>query len=146
MGFMDKVKGAKAQAQEAMAHAQKAAGQFGGAQGAPGGMPAGFPAGAQMPDMEEQLRYRDLAAKLKSSGVDAPAVISAIRRGEADPISGSVKAEVDVTIKPPTGGPYAATIKQAILPAWLDTLNPGDAVSIKYDPDSPTSALMYGNI
>ncbi|HXW38121.1 MAG TPA: hypothetical protein VEJ44_00390, partial [Acidimicrobiales bacterium] len=113
---------------------------------APSGVPAGFPAGMQLPDMDEALRHRELNQKLKAAGVEAPAVISAIRRIQDDPISGAVKCEVDVTIKPPNGEAYAATIKQSILPAWLDTLNPGDAVSIKYDPDSPTSALMYGNI
>jgi hypothetical protein len=115
----------------------------------PGGTPAGVNPGmmAGLPtDMEEKLRYRDLAQKLKASGVEAPAVINAIRRGTTDPISGSVSTELDISIKPADGAPYEATVKQAMLPAWLDTLSPGEAVSVKYDPDNPTSALIYGSV
>jgi len=146
MGMFDKVKEAQVKAKEALASVgdiQKGMGGIGGA-GVPGGMPTGMPAG--MPNMDEQLRYRELTQKLKASGVEAPAVITALRRGEADPMSGSIKTEVDVTIKPPNGEPYPATVKQSMLPAWLDTLSEGDAVSVKFDPDSPTSALIYGGI
>ena len=135
MGMLDRM---KQQAKDAMAGVSTIPGM-------PTGMPAGVPTG--MPtDMDEQLRYRDLAAKLKASGVEAPAVINAIRRGEVEPFSGSIKTELDLTIKPPTGSPYAATVKQAMLPAWLDTLSAGEAVTVKFDPDSPTSALVYGGI
>ena len=77
----------------------------------------------------------------KVSGVEAPAVIKTIRRGEAD-MGGGIQAEVDVSIEPADGAADDATIKQSILPSWLDTLDAGSRVSIKYDPDSPTSALM----
>jgi hypothetical protein len=140
MGMFDRVKEAQAKAKEALA----TVGGGGLSGGMPAGMPSGMPAG--MPNMDEQLRYRELAQKLKASGVEAPAVITALRRGEADPISGSIKAEVDLTIKPPNGEPYPATVKQSMLPAWLDTLSDGDAVTVKFDPDSPTSALIYGGI
>lgn len=148
MGLFDKVKNAKQQAQDAMAQAQRAmtntggAGQAGqGTAGAPAGMPSGF----QIPNMDEALKYRELAQKLSASGVEAPAVITAVRRGEAD-LGGGIKAEVDVTIKPTDKAAYDTTIKQSIMPAWLDTLSAGSTVSIKYDPDSPTSALMYGDL
>lgn len=142
MGMFDRVKEAQAKAKGALAGVGDIQKGMGGA--GLGGMPTGMPGG--LPDMDEQLRYRELAQKLKASGVEAPAVITALRRGVTDPISGSIKTEVDVTIKPPNGEPYAATVKQAMLPAWLDTLSDGDAVSVKFDPDSPTSALIYGGI
>jgi len=141
MGLFDKVKNAKQQAQDAMTHTQQA----GAAAQGMGGASAGMPAGVQMPDMEEALKYRELTQKLKTSGVEAPAVINAIRRGETD-MGGGIKAEVDVSIKPADGAAYDATIKQSIMPDWLDTLAAGSSVSVKYDPDSPTSALMYGNL
>jgi len=144
VGLFDKVKNAKQQAQDAVAQAQRSiANVGGGAQAAPAA--AGAPAGFQMPDMEEALRYRELAQKLSASGVEAPAVINAVRRGATD-LGGSVKAEVDVTIKPADTAAYDATIKQSILPTWLDTLSAGSTVSVKYDPDSPTSALLYGDL
>jgi hypothetical protein len=73
-------------------------------------------------------------------------VVKAVRRGEPEPLSGSISTEVDITIKPADGDPYAATVKQAMLPAMLDILAEGEAVSVRYDPDSPTSALIYGGI
>jgi hypothetical protein len=137
--MFDRMKDAKQQAMGALAGV--------------GTMPAGMPAGVSpemmtgLPtNMDEQLRHRELTQKLKASGIEAPAVITAIRRGAADPLSGSVSTELDITIKPANGEPYAATVKQSMLPAWLDTLSDGDAVSVKYDPDSPTSALIYGGI
>ena len=139
MGMFDRIKDAKAQAMGAMA----------GVGTMPAGMPAGVSPGmmAGMPtDMEAQLRARDLAQKLKASGIEAPAVINDIRRGETDPLSGSVKTELDITIKPANGDAYPTTVKQSMLPAWLDTLSAGHAVTVKYDPDSPTSALIYGGI
>ena len=138
MGMLDRVKNAGQQARDALAGVSTIPGM-------PTGMPSGAPSG--MPaNMEEQLRYRDLAAKLKTSGVEAPAVITAIRRGDAEPFSGSISTELDITIQPASGAPYAATVLQAMLPAWLDTLSAGEAVTVKYDPDSPTSALIYGGV
>jgi len=134
MGMLDRMKDVRQQAKDALAGVSTIPGM-------PTGMPSGMPA-----NMDEQLRYRDLAQKLKASGVEAPAVINAIRRGEAEPFSGSISTELDLTIKPAAGAAYAATVKQAMLPAWLDTLSAGEAVTVKYDPDSPTSALIYGGI
>jgi hypothetical protein len=134
MGMLDRMKDVRQQAKDALAGVSTIPGM-------PTGMPTGMPA-----DMDEQLRYRELAQKLTASGVEAPAVITAIRRGVADPVSGSIKTELDITIKPAAGAPYAATVKQAMLPAWLDTLSAGEPVTVKYDPDSPTSALIYGGI
>ncbi len=143
MGMFDRVKDAKQQAKDALA----------GVGTMPAGVPAGMPAGvtpemmAGLPtNMDEQLRHRELTQKLKASGVEAPAVINAIRRGSTDPLSGSISTELDISIKPVDGAPYPATVKQSMLPAWLDTLSEGEAVTVKYDPDSPTSALIYGGV
>lgn len=134
MGLFDKMKDAQAQAKRAMAN-------LGTMQGVPAGVSTAAPA-----NMDEMLRHRDLTQKLKASGVEAPAVITAIRRGEADPLSGSIKTEIDLNIKPADGDPYPATVKQSILPAWLDTLSAGEAVTVKYDPDNRMSALIYGGV
>jgi len=132
--MLDRMKDVRQQAKDALAGVSTIPGM-------PTGVPTGMPT-----NMDEQLRYRDLAQKLKTSGVEAPAVINAIRRGETEPFSGSISTELDVTIKPATGAAYEATVKQAMLPAWLDILSEGEAVTVKYDPDSPTSALIYGGI
>jgi hypothetical protein len=128
MGLFSKMKDAQAQAQEAMA------GQ-GGAQA--GGMQG-------MGDMAAQAASAQLAQKLAASGVEAPGVVHAIRpSGQAD-ISGGQNVDFDVSIRPPTGDAYQTTITQSMLPAQLEGIAEGAAITVKYDPDSPTSALIYG--
>jgi hypothetical protein len=49
-----------------------------------------------------------------------------------------------VSIKPSSGDPYQTTIKQSMLPAQMEGIAEGQSITVKYDPDSPTSALIYG--
>jgi hypothetical protein len=125
MGLLDRVKAAQ----------QQAAGAVAGAGGLGGMMGGG--------DMTGQAAYAQLANKLGASGIEASGVIEAMRAtGETD-MSGSQKTEVDVTITPPGGPAYDATIKQSFLPAQLEGLAPGGAITVKYDPDNPSAALIY---
>ena len=129
MGFFKNIKDAQAQAQEAMA----------GNQGAQQGM-----GGAMGGDMAEQAAYAQLANKLGQSGVEAPGVVHAIRpTGETD-MGGGQKVEFDVSIKPADADAFQTTIKQSMLPAQLEDFSEGKSITVKYDPDSPTSALIYG--
>ena len=41
-------------------------------------------------------------------------------------------------------GPSQTTISQSMLPAQLEEIGEGAPITVKYDPDSPTSALIYG--
>jgi hypothetical protein len=52
--------------------------------------------------------------------------------------------EFDVSIKPEGADPYQTTIKQSMLPAQLEDFSDGKSITVKFDPDSPTSALIYG--
>ena len=129
MGFFKNIKDAQAQAQEAMA----------GNQGAQQGM-----GDAMGGDMAEQAAYAQLANKLGQSGVEAPGVVHAIRpTGETD-MGGGQKVAFDVSIKPADGDAFQTTIKQSMLPAQLEDFSEGKSITVKYDPDSPTSALIYG--
>jgi hypothetical protein len=129
LGFFKNIKDAQAEAQEAMA----------GNQGAQQGM-----GGAMGGDMAEQAAYAQLANKLGQSGVEAPGVVHAIRpTGETD-MGGGQKVEFDVSIKPADGDAFQTTIKQSMLPAQLEDFSEGKSITVKYDPDSPTSALIYG--
>ena len=126
MGLLDRVKTAQQQAAGAMAGAGGMGGMMGGG------------------DMAEQAAYAQLANKLGSQGVEAPAVVQAMRpTGETD-MGGGQKTEVDVTIAPAAGSPYQTTIKQSFLPAQLEGLSAGSAITVKYDPDNPAAALIYG--
>ena len=126
MGFMDKMKGAQQQAQDAMSNA-------GGMQQATGGG-----------DMAAQAAYAQLAQKLQAAGVEAPGTVQAIRdTGETD-VGGGKRTEFDVTITPNGGEPYQCTVSQYMLPAQLEGLAVGGAITVKYDPDNPQMALIFG--
>ncbi len=129
MGLMDRMKAAQQQASEAMSNA-------GGMKGMMGSMSPG--------NMGDAMAYRDLAQKLKTSGVEASGKITAIRdTGERD-MGGGQKTEVDVTIAPPDGAVYNATIKQSFIASQLEGLAVGGVVTVKYDPDDQQKALLYG--
>ena len=130
MGLFKNMKDMQSQAQEAMA------GQ-GANQGGMGGM-------AGMGDMGAQAAYAQLAQKLHASGVEAPGVVHAIRPTGQTDVGGGQQVEFDVSIRPAEGDPFQTTISQSMLPAQLEGIAEGAAITVKYDPDSPTSALIYG--
>jgi hypothetical protein len=126
MGLFDKMKDAQAQAAQAM---QQGAGVQMGASGG----------------MSGQMAYAQLAQKLHASGVEAQGVVHSIAQtGNAD-MGGGQETQFEVSIKPADGGdPFQTTITQSMLPAQLEGIHEGSAITVKYDPDSPTSALIYG--
>ena len=128
MGLFSKMKDAQSQAQQAMAANAGMAQQGHGMGG----------------DMTGQAAYAQLAQKLHQSGVEAPGVVHSIRPSGQTDISGGQQVEFDVSIKPAAGEPYQTTISQAMLPAQMEGLSEGKSITVKYDPDSPTSALIYG--
>ena len=129
MGLSKNMKDMQAQAQDAMANQ-------GGAAGA-----AGM---AGMGDVGAQAAYAQLAQKLHAAGVEAPGVVHSIRPTGQTDIGGGQQTEFDVSIRPAAGDPYQTTISQSMLPAQLEGIGEGAAITVKYDPDSPTSALIYG--
>jgi hypothetical protein len=132
LGLFKNVKDMQAQAQEAMAGQGGMAGT-GGMSGMPG-----------MGDMAAQAAYAQLAQKLAASGVEAPGVVHSIRPTGQTDIGGGQQVEFDVSIRPSAGDPYQTTISQSMLPAQMEDLSEGKSITVKYDPDSPTTALIYG--
>ena len=126
MGLFKNMKDMQGQAQDAMAN-----------QGGTAGM-------AGMGDMGAQAAYAQLAQKLAASGVEAPGVVHSIRPTGQTDIGGGQQVDFDVSIRPADGDPFQTTISQSMLPAQLEGIAEGAAITVKYDPDSPTSALMYG--
>jgi hypothetical protein len=126
MGFRDKMKGMQQQAQDAMSNA--------------GGMQQGMGGG----DMAAQAAYAQLAQKLQAGGVEAPGTVNAIRPTGQTDMGGGQQVEFEVTIAPSGGEPYQATISQSMLPAQLEGIAEGAAITVKFDPDNPQMALIYG--
>ena len=94
-------------------------------------------------DMQGQAASAQLAQKLHHSGVEAPGVIHAIRPSGQVDMGGGQQTEFDVSIKPAEGEPFQTTISQSMLPAQMEDLSEGKSITVKYDPDSPTSALLH---
>jgi hypothetical protein len=133
MGLFGKMKEAQHQASEAMQSS-------GGMKGMMGGMGSAM----NPSNMAAQAKSAQLAQKLKASGVEAPGTIVSLRdTGERD-MGGGQKTEVDVTISPTGGTPYDTTVTQSFLPAQLEGLAAGHSITVKYDPDNPSAALIYG--
>jgi hypothetical protein len=126
LGLFKNMQDMQAQAQGAMAN-----------QGGTAGM-------AGMGDMGAQAAYAQLAQKLAASGVEAPGVVHAIKPTGQTDIGGGQQVAFDVSIRPADGDPYQTTISQSMLPAQLEGIAEGAAITVKYDPDSPMSALIYG--
>jgi hypothetical protein len=125
MGLFSKAKEAQAQAAQAMgagAAQAPSAGQMGGA---------------------GQMAYAQMAQKLYASGVDAQGVVHSIQPTGGTDIGGGQEVNFEVSIKPADGEPYQTTITQSMLPAQLEGIQEGSAITVKYDPDSPTTALIY---
>ncbi len=128
MGLFDRMKGAQAQAQEAMANA--------GGMGGMSGM-AGMDMGAQAGEAQKMQ-------KLAQAGVEAPGVIHSITPSGKTEFGGGQKVDFAVSIRPADGDAYQTTITQSMLPAQLEGLSEGQAITVKYDPDAPAMALIYG--
>jgi hypothetical protein len=105
------------------------------------GLPGGIPdmASMSMPDPA----YVQLVNKIGKSGVEAPGELRAIRAVGSPDFSGATLHEFDVTIRPAGGEPYETTIKQSMLVTKMQGLAEGQAITVKYDPDSPTVALLH---
>jgi len=116
--------------------------------GAGAQMPAGMPEmPGGMPDMANMSMpdpaYVAKVNKIGQSGVEAPADLKAIRPMGSPDMSGAILHEFDVTIRPAGGQPYDTTIQQSMLPMQMQGLSEGQAVTVKYDPDKPTDALLH---
>lgn len=131
MGLFSKVKDAQQQAAAAM---QQTGGMGAGMAGMPG-------MGGQ--DMAELAAYSQMVNKIGQTGIEAPAVINAIRATGTPDVAGATMHEFDVTITPAGGAPYAGTVKQSMLPVQMEGISVGQAATVKYDPDNPTAALLH---
>jgi Protein of unknown function (DUF3592) len=132
MGLFDRMKDAQSQAQDAMQ-------QAGGAQ-----QQAGAAGGAMPGDMTAMVEYQQRAQKLQAAGVEAPGTVNAINQTGQTDIGGGQMVEFAVTISPSGGEAYQTTISQSMLPAQLEGISEGAAITVKYDPDNPSKALIYG--
>lgn len=132
MGLFKKAK----EAAQGAAGAQGAATGGGGLSGMMGGM--GSMANMQMPDPVHVA----LVNRIGKTGVEAPATITAMRAVGSPDMSGATLHEFDVDVTASGLDAYKTTIKQSMLPMQMSGLAEGKAVTIKYDPQDPSQALL----
>jgi hypothetical protein len=108
---------------------------------------AGVPPAGGMPDMASMgmpdPAYVQKVNRIGQSGVEAPADLHEIRAVGSSDISGATPHEFDVTVRPADADPYQTTIQQSMLLMQIQGLSPGQAVTVKYDPDNPSAALLH---
>jgi hypothetical protein len=138
MGLFDKMKGAQQSAADAMAQAQAAQA---GAPGVPAGMDMAAMTGGQ--DMAAMAAYSQKVNKIAQVGVEAPGVIHSLTPNGSPDISGGTMYAVAVTYRPAGVDPIETTIDQSFLPFQLEGLSEGQTITVKYDPDLPTSAVIH---
>jgi hypothetical protein len=119
-------------------------GQFGpGGAATPGGI-AGMAGMAGMPALNmPDPAYVQKVNKIGQSGIEAPADLHAIRAVGSPDASGATLHEFDVTVRPSGIDAFDTTIQQSMLPMQMQGLSEGKAVTVKYDPDNPTAALLH---
>jgi hypothetical protein len=118
MGFMDRIKGAAKQA----GHTAQMG--MGG-----GGM----------------LEHRNVAIKLNESGVNHPATLKGLSEtGRTDP-GGGKETEFTVEVDPGEPGAYEATFTQFILAGQLGSHSEGSRITVRVDPDDPSSMMFWGS-
>lgn len=118
MGFMDKIKKAAEGAQNVTSHVG-----IGADQG--------------------QMDLANRAKRLMNAGVDTPGHINTMTpTGKTDTPGGSEHI-VDLTVSPPGGAPYQVQINQYIYPSA--PFSAGQAVTVKVDPEDPSSVMIWGN-
>jgi hypothetical protein len=130
MGLFDRIKDAQQQAQDAVQQA-----------GGTGGATAAGMGGADATGMVE---YQQRAQKLHAAGVEAPGTVNTINQTGQTDMGGGQWVEFGVTITPTGGQAYQTSIGQSMLPAQLEGISEGAAITVKYDPDDPSKALIYG--
>ena len=117
MGFMDKMKKA---AESAQAQTSK----------------VGIGASAGQMDLANR------AQKLMKSGVDTPAHIDSMESTGKTDTPGGTEHIINLTVKPAGGAPYQATTNQYIYPSA--PFSAGQDVTVKVDPDDPSSLMIFG--
>ena len=96
--------------------------------------------GAATPDMD----YAQFAQRVMKRGVEAPGVIRTIRPTERTDLGGGRPVDLVVSVEVGEGERVDAQVRQHLVPAQLQTLREGGSVTVKYDPDDPTRALLVG--
>lgn len=97
---------------------------------------------AQMRQANAMMQQQTLQMQLATSGIPATAVVNALRDTGAM-VNHQPLVEADVTVMPPGGAPFAATMS-VMGHAQLAGLQPGATIQVAYDPSNPSVVALRG--
>jgi hypothetical protein len=125
MGFMDRMKDAAAQAQEA-------------AKGAGQAMSEGMSSDTQATAAKMQ--------KLAQAGVERKATLQSMTATGKTAIGGGIEHTLTVEVHPDDGDPYTASFNQDLIQQSVDAFQQkvGREITVKVDPDDPQSMVAWG--
>ena len=125
MGFMDRMKDAAAQAQDAA----KAGGQA---------MKEGMSSDTAATAAKMQ--------KLAQSGVEQPAILKSMTPTGKTAVGGGIEHQIAVEVQPVGAEAYEATFTQDLIQQSVDGFQAkvGEQITVKVDPDDPQSMVAWG--
>lgn len=101
-------------------------------------------AAASMGDTAELMQMQERYNKLAQSGIERKGkILSAHETGRAD-VGGSPEYEFKLEITPDGGEAYEATVLQFLHPQNVEHFQEGKELTVKVDPEDPTSAVLWG--
>ena len=125
MGFMDKMKDAAKQAQDAASQLGDAAKQ--------GMDPA-------------NISVAQDANRIGNEGIETKAVLKSLEKIGDKQLGGGTEYRMEVEVQPEGGAPYAATINQQLIEqsAAHYEQNVGGDIVVKVDPTDPNKLVLWG--
>ncbi len=96
---------------------------------------------AKMAQMQEQMAEMTKQANLQATGVTCAATVVAAR-DTGGMVNMQPIVEIDMTVLPEGLPPYPVTIRQTISPIHMAAVQPGHSLSVKVDPNDPSSVFI----
>jgi hypothetical protein len=95
----------------------------------------------RMAAAQERMAQMTKQANLQATGVSCAATVVAVRE-TGMVINMEPVAELDLTVLPDGLPPYPATIQQAVSQFYIPRIQPGASLSVKVDPNDPSSIFI----
>lgn len=93
---------------------------------------------AAMAQAQQMMAQQTAAATAAATGLDATASVVGVRQ-PGGMVNYQPIMEVDVTVFPPSGAPYPATVSAPMPPPLAAKLAPGASLQVKVDPQNQQS-------
>jgi hypothetical protein len=96
---------------------------------------------AQMAGAQEMMAQQTKAANAATNGVEATAVVVAVRQSGAM-INMQPSMEIDLNVMPEGLPPYPVTVSQIVAPMHLAAFTVGKSLHVKVDPNDPSAVWI----